>query len=386
MTTRREPPDQRPPGHGPTNHDLPGRDLPGHGLPEDDSPDDDEERAFDAFLRGKDALAAGLRGLEQPTPPPQLDARIRAQAQAALRAAAGAANDAKDADDANAANDAEERALVASPLGRWRGPLALAATVVIGVSLGLQWDGWRARAPQSLSDAMPAAAPAPAATPEPGPGPGPDLVPESGPVRASEVAPASAAPAPAAPLATAPVAAPPPRRHGDAGAVRAAPAPTAARDPAPAAPPPPAPPAPSPAPMAAPALVDLRAAPKTSGDDALQSSLLEAPPPAAPVLAYVTRPEGGTRVEVTGSRIGRATPPAPRARAAPRDAAAERRARQGLQLIGELLDLHLDDEARATWRCFREDYPDYPVPDGLRRRVEALAPATGRSRESGNPY
>lgn len=141
--------------------------------------------------------------------------------------------------------------------------------------------------------------------------------------------------------------------------------------------------------MAAPAPVYLRAAPKTSGGDARQSSLLEAPPPAAPVLAYATRPEGGTRVEVTGSRIGRATPPAPpapRARVAPRDAAAERRARQGLQLIGELLDLHLDDEARTTWRRFREDYPDYPVPDALRRRVEALAPATGRSRESGHSY
>lgn len=42
-----------------------------------------------------------------------------------------------------AAQDAEERALVASPLGRWRLPLAVAALVAIGVSVGMQWQGGR---------------------------------------------------------------------------------------------------------------------------------------------------------------------------------------------------------------------------------------------------
>jgi hypothetical protein len=54
---------------------------------------------------------------------------------------------------ASAANDAEERALVKSPLGRWRGPLAVAAIVVIGAAAGLQWR-------TSGESAAPAASPA----------------------------------------------------------------------------------------------------------------------------------------------------------------------------------------------------------------------------------
>jgi anti-sigma-K factor RskA len=87
-------------------------------------PGNDSDEAFEAFLRGEDALSAELQGIEQPAPSPELDARIRAQAREALEQPAGAAN------------DAEEKALVSSPLGRWRAPLALAATVVIGVTLG----------------------------------------------------------------------------------------------------------------------------------------------------------------------------------------------------------------------------------------------------------
>jgi len=285
-----------------------------------DRPDDDRE--LDAFLRGEDDLSAQLRGLDQPAPPPELDARIRAQAEAALREAAGAAN------------DAEERALVTSPLGRWRAPLALAATVVIGVSLGLQWDGWREKEAQALSDAvapeLPAVAPAPA--PEPVQPPPPAVMQEA---------------LPAAPVAKAP--APAPQRHRNVDRTRA-PVET------PALPAPPAPPA----------------APVPTHTDtgvvnyAPQRSLAEAPMP--DTVAYARRPENGRRVEVTGNRIVRPAPPAPL------DAAAEQRARQGLQLIGELLDLHLDDEARTTWARFRAEYPTYPVPEGLLRRIEALAP------------
>jgi hypothetical protein len=293
-----------------------------------DRPDDDRE--LDAFLRGEDDLSAQLRGLDQPAPPPELDARIRAQAEAALREAAGAAN------------DAEERALVTSPLGRWRAPLALAATVVIGVSLGLQWDGWREKEPRALSDAvapeLPAAAPAPAPAPEQEPVQPPPAV-------VQEVL-------PAAPVAKAP--APAPQRHRNVDQARAP-----VEIPAPAPPAPPVPPA-----APAPALTD-------SGvvNYAPQRSLAEAPMP--DTVEYARRSENGRRVEVTGNRIARPAPPAP---PAPLDAAAERRASQGLQLIGELLDLHLDDEARTTWARFRAEFPTYPVPEGLRRRIEVLAP------------
>ncbi len=53
-----------------------------------------------------------------------------------------------------AAQDAEERALVASPLGRWRLPLAVAALVAIGVSVGLQWQGGRTDAPAQAAPAQ----------------------------------------------------------------------------------------------------------------------------------------------------------------------------------------------------------------------------------------
>lgn len=305
----------------------------------DDNPhqhqDDD---AFEAFLRGEDPLSAQLRGLEQPAPPPALEARIRAEAEQALRASR------------DAANDAEEKALVASPLGRWRAPLALAATVVIGVSLGLQWKGWHPDAPTTLSDALPAAAP-PAAVQDPA---------------ALARLPELAAPAAPAPQAPEPQPAPSARQA------------TLARDDAEQPIPPPPPPPPPPAPPASPA------SPAPPTPPAPAPLALPAPGAAAAAVGSFQRqgnpamlaPDevGGQarHLALEGRRSGE--------RGAGRDAAAlAERPRKGLALIGELLDLGLTEEARTTWRRLREEYPDYPVPPELQRRVDAaLAGSDGR--------
>jgi hypothetical protein len=311
-----------------------------------DSHDDDRE--LDAFLRGEDDLAGALRGLEQPAPPPALDARIRAQAQAALAEPVGAANDdaqANDANDASAAIDAEERALVASPLGRWRAPLAVAATVVVGVSLALQWDGGRQdTAPAALADAAPPAsgpqAPEPASVPAPAAAPA--AAPEA--TRQQEAASpvvekAVPGPAPATRQGRATRAAP-------TEAVRPAPPPP----PASAANPAPAMPAAAPAPSSAPAPASAPsfhmqhfAAPQSAEGDAEGVAVQRRNAPAT------------THVEVAGSRV---------------TAADERRPREWLAVIGQLLDHQLDDDARTSWAHFRREYPDYPVPDALRRRLD----------------
>lgn len=294
----------------------------------DDNPhqrqDDD---AFEAFLRGEDPLSAQLRGLEQPAPPPALEARIRAEAEQALRASRDAAN---------AANDAEEKALVASPLGRWRTPLALAATVVIGVSLGLQWKGWHADTPSTLSDALPADAP-PAAMQDP-----------AALARLPELA------APAAPARQA----------------------TLARDDAEQPIPPPPPPPPAPAPPASPA------SPAPPTPPAPAPLALPAPGAAAAAVGSLQR-QGNPAMLAPDEVGGQARHLAPEGRGsgergAGRDAAAlAERPRKGLALIGELLDLGLTEDARTTWRRFREDYPDYPVPPELQRRIDAALAGNG---------
>lgn len=55
--------------------------------------------------------------------------------------------------------------------------------------------------------------------------------------------------------------------------------------------------------------------------------------------------------------------------------AADARAERWLALLAELLDRRLDADARDSWRHFRHEYPDYPVPAALQARIDAL-PAT----------
>lgn len=299
------------------------QDRHGHG--------NDDDRELDAFLRGEGDLAAALRGLEQPAPPPALDERIRAQAREALAEPVGAANDAGDID------EEEERALVASPLGRWRAPLAVAATVVIGVSLALQWDGGhRDTAPAALADTAPPTSGA--------------LAPESSTVPAPEAA-DQQEPAPPMVEKAAPATGARQRREArttPAEAVRPPPPPPPPPMPVPAASPAPAlpAPAPAPAPVTAPAFpMQHFAAPQAAEDDAGGWAVQRRSAPAT------------THVEVAGSRAA---------------AADERRPREWLVVLGQLLDHKLDDDARTSWANFRRDYPDYPVPEALRRRLDSL--------------
>lgn len=183
--------------------------------------DDDEQ--FEAFLRGEGELARALKELPQPTPGADLDQAILARARRELAADA-------------AANDARTPAPDAPPaqhfLRRARAPLALAASVVLAVSLGLQWRPPAPQAPalqetpaapKPLPPAAPAVPPAtvdlpelPRAVPDAAPSPAVIAVQEPPPAAPAAAAPAvpaldvvapppppamAAAPAPAAPVA-----------------------------------------------------------------------------------------------------------------------------------------------------------------------------------------
>ncbi|MCC7549355.1 MAG: hypothetical protein IT532_16500 [Burkholderiales bacterium] len=139
-------------------------------------PDDDHE--FDAFLARESALQRRWHGASTEEPPAQLDARVQAEARRAV--------------------GARPRLSAAPSPGRWRLPLAAAATVLIGTTLGLMLLERDAHVPEAARER-----PAPAATAEPG----------------AFQAPAApgAFPAPAAPAA--------PRAASDAADRRPAPAP-----------------------------------------------------------------------------------------------------------------------------------------------------------------
>jgi hypothetical protein len=301
---------------------------------------DDDDRELEAFLAGEDALSALLRQTPQPAPPPELDARILAQARIALAQPPAAANDP-----------------VPRPwLQRARMPLGLAATVVLGLSLTLRWNGWHDEPPAGvLADSVPLA-PAPAAAPARQDVPAPDAAP----ARTQDGAPAEA-PAPMRAPASA-------RRPRTMDGMPAKPAPEAVQ-PAPPPPPPPSAPAapavmPAPAPAAS-AKADADAPYARAPGNALRAP---APAPVAVAPAPQAPPPASNAVEVSGSRIGRAHVLADAAHDDPR-------AQQWLDLIAGLLDRRLDGDARDAWQQFRRDYPDYPVPAALQARIDALPPA-----------
>lgn len=343
----------------------------------------DDDRDFDAFLRGEDDLSARLRQLPPPDVPAALDARILAQARVALREPLTAANDA--AADVSVVDEVDAVDAVDPPrrapwFVRVRAPLALAATVVIGVSLSLRWEGWKDERPAAvLSDAEPAGESAPAPAPA---------------VEKSKSMPPPQASAPA--VAADPAVDLPARPQRPVQAARRAPvAPPAAEarlaeDAAPvaAAPQAAAAPAPSSAPPSFPA-GESKPGPAVSGmyaskrsayervvpDQSLQrfappgpALALPAPasPSAAPAPVEAARRAPSTRVEVSGSRITRADVQA-RTALEP-----DARARQWLDLLTELLDRHLDDDARDAWRQFRVEFPDTAVPAALQARIDAL--------------
>jgi RNA polymerase sigma-70 factor (ECF subfamily) len=100
----------------------------------------------------RDALGTILRGLPPQTPPADLDLRIHAQARAALDHPARVAHDpvmSAPPADADAAADDEEAPRPSNPFGHLRVPMAVAAVLVIGITLALQLGDWRAPASPS---------------------------------------------------------------------------------------------------------------------------------------------------------------------------------------------------------------------------------------------
>lgn len=251
-------------------------------------------------------LNALLASLPQPAPSSALDAAILADAEKALQKPA-AANDSA---------DGVQRTLPAkkSPdyLQRWRVPLGLAAAVLLTVNLiGVDWFGSK-----------------------------PAQFPVVGEPVTQEVVPA-AAPVPQAAESTA--AAPAPRAMAKMAAKPAPPAPASFPTPQTVAVAPPAPPAPPPAPATA-------MSEAMEQQAALQAeSSLQRQAPVQRALAM----------------------PAPvAARSAPLPPAAKLDAGVWLVKIDALLKAGEDALAREEWTAFRQAYPDYPVAEELRQRLE----------------
>ena len=284
--------------------------------PQDHDHRDDEE--FDAFLQGRGELAQLLQQMPQPTPPEALSAAIVAQAQAALRRE-------------SSANDAHVEGPKGAPipshfLRHARLPLALAASVVLAVIVGVQWqDRWSEPATVLIAQAPPSAT-------VPGPAPVPTVAPTATLSKAPDASPSAAAlgaakkqvpsaeqaPMPPTVLAQADIS----QANRDAAVFRSVPSATRAEEqPAAAA---------APAPAPAPALV--AAAPAA---------------PAAPVAASPASATPALDVE---------------------------KAKAWLKLIDELIKADMRRDALDEWERFRKDYPHYPVPEKLSAQIKALKP------------
>jgi hypothetical protein len=302
----------------------------------DDMNDDAE---FDAFLKGEGDLARRMRGVAQPEPGAALDAAILASARAAIaqEVRPRAANDSGTA-------PAPRRA---TAMGwRWRVPAGIAATVLVGVFAQQSFEsgGELNTSTAQVSAEMPGVAAPEQRVMADAPAPAAPQV---------EVAPAPAAPAVV--VAPAPKVAPRVR----AESVLPAPAPA----PAPAFAPAPAPPLSySGAPVAAP---PFEPAP-------LQKS---APAPAVAAdkeMAQMRERRAATeKVQVTGrSKRFEAAADAQNAVGGLMEEQAPAAARAWLDRIETLLGEGRRAEAAASWAKFREKYPEYPVPDATRAKLE----------------
>lgn len=315
---------------------------------QDDHMDDAEfDAEFAGFLRGEGELARMLAQVPQPEPSSELDSKILADAQAALAQPASA----NDAVVPEAERQPSEFRSTSQDISRFirraRAPLGLAATVVIAVSLGVQWHQEPDVAEQVTVPAVPELKKAPAAQKEVE-------------VRIIEEA---RLPAPAmsfrAPRADMPPAPPPPKAIV-------------------MAPPPPAPPAPeiatggvSPPPNAIAATSSVaRSAPPTPVDSRVLA------PVAAPVPAMLSaKPEMPAAMAPMPVRQEQLQ----RFKAQAADVVEDRpsgdaRERAWLEKIDDLIKQGRNDEALRSWEDFRKAYPDYAVPDPLKEKLKALAP------------
>ena len=276
--------------------------------------DQDHEEPHD------EALNALLASLPQPAPSSALDAAILADAEKALRQPA-------------AANDSADGVLRTLPakkspdyLQRWRVPLGLAAAVLLTVNLiGVDWFGSKpAQFPvvgePVTQEVMPAPTAAPAAEATASPPP----------------LPAAPAPAPRAMAKTAPR---PPAQAGPA------PAPVLPPEPRLTATVPIAPPAPPPPP-----------APATAMHQAMEQQA------AMPAESSMQRQAPVQRVLAMPAPVA--------ARSAPLPPPAKLDASVWLVKIDALLKAGEGALAREEWTAFRQAYPDYPVAEELRQRLE----------------
>ncbi|PHV39597.1 hypothetical protein [Janthinobacterium sp. BJB304] len=253
-------------------------------------------------------LTALLASLPQPAPSSALDAAILADAEKALHQPA-------------AANDSADGVLRTLPakkspdyLQRWRVPLGLAAAVLLTVNLiGVDWFGSK-----------------PAQFPVVGEPVTQEVMREAAPAAAPAI---ESAPPPPAPRAMAKAAPRPPVQAEPVAAVPSAP-PLAATVPvAPPAPPPP------PAPAAA---IEQQAAMQAEASLQRQAPVQRALAMPAPVAA----------------------------RSAPLPPPAKLDASVWLVKIDALLKAGEGALAQEEWTAFRQAYPDYPVAEELRQRLE----------------
>ena len=326
------------------------------------------DAAFDAFLRGEGELSRALQSMPQASPSAELDAAIRARIRTSM-----AQQSAEAANDPGAASGTP---MLAPGLGlRWRVPAGLAATLLAGLFATQAYQENDARQRMDLPiEEHAVVAPAPVMAPPPATEAAPDTPQVQAPVVLQQTP--SAPSAPAAPL----------RRVPKAPVIVAAPArvgpiPTAPeRASAPATTPAAATPA-----LAPPIVTNARSAKPAAQSDAVvhyasREAAKAAPAPApipqegvaapaddksqleasvegrAPVS--VITPEPASRVELSGSRIGReGTPSSPAA---------------WVGQIETLLKEGRQDEARREWIRLRQHYPQYQAPEPLNAQLKAL--------------
>lgn len=341
-----------------------------------------DDAELDEFLAGRDALSRQLAALAQPEAPKQVNHAIMASIEAQLaqeRAAqtlqqAQAVEAAPAAQNAPAVQAAQAGRVTqvatrrpAANMARWRAPAALAASLVGVLLLTLEWQrgdyAQQAQMTAAAPEQKPVASTPQAAEPPARPPAAPERVTMAAASASGHIAssPGAARPAPApsasraesvdrsapslladADKAPEPIAITPPAEQF----LRARSSPIANLA---AAVPPPVTSAPISAPLVAPLSYAAPPAPP-------------APPPTpapapATVVAAATAP---TMVSVTGS-ARKAMSPADTARAA-----------EWLHVIDEMLKADLRQDAREEWRNFNLAYPDYPVPEQLARRMDAI--------------
>ncbi|SMC22782.1 Meckel syndrome type 1 protein [Andreprevotia lacus DSM 23236] len=329
----------------------------------------DDDRDFAAFLAGDDELSAMLQQLPQPAPSAALDQAILAQAAAAV--AGKAANDNAAV---QAANDEQAGGVQPYRRSRWAAPLGVAASLLLTVGVAWHWMGGKPEAPVILAQEPVAEAQAPVPAAAPAAPAAADALKESAtggnaaapqPVRKQQEA-ARQAPQ----LARAPAPKTGPESSGGHDVARKVQQAEADKhdktEVAAAAVEPP---------------VQL-AAPVAPAAEQQAVGELKARRDAAPAPVLADRAAAGANSIHTEPAKAAAAPPAEArlralsttAKPAARQASAAEvpTAEEWLKQIDALLHDNQPQKAREEWQRFKQHYPDYPVDEAQRKRLDAL--------------